>query len=191
MITCHILGEAIEEFYSDETDGDSSGFYGSSANNTRSISINKKCTCPEMIAQEDCSFIDSLSTVFSNPANNARHGHKWLELVDILSLGRTSLDFDRKVEEAKACIKSTLEDFYSLDFQKDLCNLPEMLQFTNALIPLYLAHCCQCSKHMPILQELFAKTSNFLIKNFFHNGTNIEFLFAHFRPRSYRKTREL
>ena len=44
MITCHILGEAIDKFYFDETDDNSSGFYGSSANNTRSISINKKYT---------------------------------------------------------------------------------------------------------------------------------------------------
>ena len=112
-------------------------------------------------------------------------------MVDILSLDRTSLDFDKKVEEAKAWIKSKLEDFYSLDFQKDLCNIPEILQFTNALVPLYLAQCCQCSKHLPILQELFAKTSNLLVKKLFHTGTDINFLFEHFQPSSYQKTRKL
>ena len=187
MITCHILGEAIEEFYPDETDDDSSGFYGSSANNTQSISINKKCTCPEIIAQEDCSFIDSLKAVLNNPANHVRDGHKWLELVEILSFNRTS----KKVEEAKECIKNILKDFYLPEYQRELCNQTEKLKVINSIIPLFFASSGHCRRHTVIIQELFQETNNFLIENLFRKKTEFNFLFEHFQPSSYQKTRKL
>ena len=182
-----ITGEAIEEFYPDETDDDSSGFYGSSANNTQSISINKKCTCPEIIAQEDCSFIDSLKAVFNNPANSSRDGHKWLELVEILSLNRTS----KKVEEAKECIKNILKDFYLPEYQRELCNQTEKLKVINTIIPLFLANLSHCKKHTMIIQELFQETNNFLIRNLFQKKTEFNFLFDYFLPSSYQKSRKL